>query len=299
MKPIIAEITSVSKKGYHANLGTPRKPNIQFCITNNSFVSDENPVVGDIVTLEQRQDKYVITQINSRKNFLARFDHDRQKHQGFAANLDTIFVVTGANKEFNTTRIRRFLLLSGGQKIRKVIILTKIDLLKKKELEQYKKTLGQEFPMIEHITINALDPENVQTLLDYIKKKGTFILLGSSGVGKSTITNTLCGLDLKTKETIQTGRFADKGKHTTTSRNMYYTPTGHKIIDVPGIKIVGLEKDTILQSDIFKKVTDLTTQCKFTNCQHKTEPNCAIKNAIENGELSSAEFNSYLEIISV
>ncbi|MCL2851136.1 MAG: ribosome small subunit-dependent GTPase A [Firmicutes bacterium] len=295
---ITAEITSVSKKGFHANTGTIKKPQIHFCITNNSFVSDELPVVGDIVTLEQRDDKYIIIEVQSRKNFLGRFDHAKQKYQGFAANLDTIFVVTAANKEFSQNRIRRFLLLSGGQDIRKVIVLTKIDQLKAKELVKFKNVLQKEFPMVEHTYINALDKDQVLTLLNHVKKKGSMILLGSSGVGKSTITNTLCDLDLKTKETIQGGRFADKGKHTTSSRNMYYTKSSHKIIDIPGIKIVGLERETILQSEIFSSITTLAAKCKFTNCAHQTEPGCAIKNAIENGTLSRAELDAYLQVMN-
>ena len=292
---LIALITSVSKKGYYGRVGK----DTHFCIINNSFTGGEDrPVVGDIVTLQNRDGQYLIISIQPRKNYLARFDHARNRYQGFASNLDTIFVVTSANREFSPTRIRRFLLLSGGQNIRKVIVLTKIDLLKKKELEQFIKTLAKEFPMVEHVCINALDKIAVESLLNYVKKKGSMILLGSSGVGKSTITNTLCGLELKTTETLKGGRFADKGKHTTSSRNMYFTRSGHKIIDVPGIKIVGVEQSTVLESEIFEKIKNLSAQCKFTNCRHQTEPNCAIKMAIESGELDEEEFENYLEIIN-
>jgi len=292
---LVAEITSVSKKGYYAKIGKET----HFCIINNSFTGGEDrPVVGDKVQLQHRDSQYLITSIQPRKNYLARYDHDRERYQGFASNLDTIFVVTGANKEFSPTRIRRFLLLSGGQDIRKVIVLTKVDLLSKKELAEFTKTLEKEFPMVEHVCINALDKVAVESLLGFVRKKGSMILLGSSGVGKSTITNTLCGLELKTSETLKGGRFADKGKHTTSSRNMYYTKSGHKIIDVPGIKIVGVEHSTVLESEIFEKIRELAKQCKFTNCRHDTEPSCAVKLAIESGELDEIEFENYLEIIA-
>jgi len=140
--------------------------------------------------------------------------------------------VTSANKEFSINRVKRFLALCEGQDLRKVVIVTKVD-------------LAREVPKIniagvEQINMNALDMKDVGKL----KWNGTALLMGSSGVGKSTILNTLCGLNLKTRE-VQGDRLANKGRHTTSARTMYFLEDGRRIIDTPGVRIVGVEGETV------------------------------------------------------
>lgn len=195
-----------------------------FCLLKHS----ELPVVGDKVALEKREDKYFVTEILPRKNLIARYDFYKERHQGFAANVDVVFIVTSANLEFSESRIERFLALCEGQNVRKVVVITKVD-------------LAQKIPKIningvEQININALDKKDVKN----IKWKGTALLMGSSGVGKSTILNTLCGLDLKTRD-VQGERLANKGRHTTSARTMYFLADGRRVIDTPGVRIVGVE----------------------------------------------------------
>jgi ribosome biogenesis GTPase len=189
---------------------------------------DELPVVNDNVSLEKREDKYFIKSTLPRKNLIARYDFYKERHQGFAANVDTVFVVTSANREFSLNRVKRFLALCEGQNVRKVVVMTKVDLTNKVP----KINIAD----VEQININSLNPKDVGKL----KWKGTALMMGSSGVGKSTILNTLCGLNLKTRE-VQGDRLANKGRHTTSARTMYFLKDGRRIIDTPGVRIVGIE----------------------------------------------------------
>ena len=226
---IYGEVVSVHKTGCFVNI----KGHQHFCLVKSA----EKPVVNDKVILKQREDKWFIMDITERKSFVARYDFYKERYQGFAANVDTAFIVTSANKEFSENRISRFLALLQGQEIRKVIVLTKTDLAP--SVIEYEKSLGC-FEGVEQVLINAKNASDVFKLLKFLKAGGTALLMGSSGVGKSTIINTLCGLELKTND-VQSERLGNKGKHTTSARIMYYLPDGRKIIDTPGIKIVGIE----------------------------------------------------------
>ncbi|MCL2846448.1 MAG: ribosome small subunit-dependent GTPase A [Firmicutes bacterium] len=284
------EVTSVHKTGYYVRVGD----NTVFAIINNSYLGDDKPVVGDVVEMDKRADQHIILGIQTRKNYIARYDHFRERYQGFAANVDVIFVVTSANREFSPNRVRRFLALSGDQNVRKIIVLTKIDMAT--ELPEIVKTIQTQFAGIEHIAINALDRAQVDKLKKLVKKGQSMLLLGSSGVGKSTIINTLAGTNIKTNE-VKDERHFNKGKHTTSSRNMYYTPCGRKIIDVPGVRIVGIEREVAQSSELFDTIMDLAVGCKFRNCAHKTEDGCAVKAAIENGDIEPEELQWYFDTL--
>ncbi|MCL2569669.1 MAG: ribosome small subunit-dependent GTPase A [Firmicutes bacterium] len=287
---LVGQITSVHKTGYVAIANNVP----QFCIVNNSYKSDDKPVVGDIAHIEKRDDQHIIINIEPRKSVIGRYDFFKERYQVFASNVDLIMVVTSANREFSPARIRRFLSLSGDQAVKKLVVLTKVDL--SKDIDFYTKKLEKEFPGISYFTINALDSEQVMGLEKHFKKGEVALLLGSSGVGKSTIINTLCGINIRTQD-VQDERFLNKGKHTTSSRNMYATKTGRKIIDVPGVRIVGVEEDVAKKSDIFDKISELAQGCKFRNCRHITENNCAVKNAIEQGELEAEELENFFQTI--
>ncbi|MCL2755638.1 MAG: ribosome small subunit-dependent GTPase A [Firmicutes bacterium] len=292
-KKLIGEVTSVAKTGYFVNIDINSQS--LFCIINNSYVEDNPPVVGDFVVLEQKDDQYLVKSVEPRKNYIARYDFHKNRSQGFAANLGTILIVTSANKEFSTNRIRRFLALSGDQPVRHVIVLTKIDLAT--NLDFYKNIIKKEFPGVEFVALNSLKKTDVAKLFKYVAEGESVMLLGSSGVGKTTIINTLLNMNLRTNETKGV-RHKDSGRHTTSSRNMYYTACGRKVIDVPGIKIVGVEKEDIENSPIFQKIVSMARTCKYTNCKHITEDKCAIKAAIESGELEDWELEGYRQMLS-
>jgi len=215
-------VVSIHKTGCEVLIDGTDKP--VFCLLKCA----ELPVVNDGVNLEKREDKYFVKEILPRKNLIARYDFYKERHQGFAANIDVVFVVTSANREFSLNRVRRFLALCEGQDVRKVVVVTKVDLAKS--------IPKIDIAGVEQININALEQKDVWRL----KWSGTALMMGSSGVGKSTILNTLCGLNLKTRE-VQGDRLANKGRHTTSARTMYFLKDGRRIVDTPGVRIVGVE----------------------------------------------------------
>jgi len=225
------EIFSVSKTGYHVRV----EGSTVFGLINNSFKADEKPIVGDRVTLEQREDKYFILDIKSRRSVLQRFDETKQRYQHIASNVDVVFIVTSANREFSAMRIKKFLALCEDQPVRKVVVVTKTDQNKK---SCHLSSVICHLPTDGVAYINALDKNDVRKLFDFWNSGETALLMGTSGVGKSTIINTLCGLNLKTCE-IQGARRLNQGRHTTSARTMYFLECGRKIIDNPGVRIVG------------------------------------------------------------
>jgi len=225
-------LTSVHKTGYDVFAGGKTI----FCIVNNSFKSKDKPLVGDKVTIKKEQDQYLIIDAKPRKSIIGRFDHERNRFQAFASNVDVVFVVTSANKEFNPNKIKRFLSLVEDQPVKPVIVITKRDLTNK--VDEYIETAKQICKNV--IAINAMEKDEALSILDQVKRGGTLLLLGSSGVGKSTITNTLTGLQIRTQE-VRSAKHGNRGKHTTSARNLYFLGDGKKIIDSPGITVVAAE----------------------------------------------------------
>jgi ribosome biogenesis GTPase len=225
------QVVDVAKTGYGVNMEGTRI----FCIINNSFRGESPPVVGDWVDLSQVEDQFFIIDFNERKNFLGRYDPYKNRVQGLAANVDWMIVVTSANREFSVNRINRFFTLAGQQQINLAIILTKVDLCR--DVKTFTKDLEDEFPDVPIIKMNALTTKEVHKIYDLVGEGESVLLVGSSGVGKTTIINTMTGLQLRTLPT-KTGKFQDHGKHTTSARTLYPTDNGRKVIDIPGIKIV-------------------------------------------------------------
>ncbi|HHC80622.1 MAG TPA: ribosome small subunit-dependent GTPase A [Flavobacteriia bacterium] len=266
-----------------------------------SGIKSTNPItVGDIVDfeLEKDSDKGIITNIHDRKNYIIRKSVNLSKQTHIiAANIDQAFLlVTLENPSTFTSFIDRFLATAEAYSIPAIIIFNKIDLydkklaLQKQELEKIYRAIGYEC-----LDVSATEKININKLKIMMKDRVS-MFSGHSGVGKSTLINAIHPeLGLKVSElSVQ----HNQGQHTTTFAEMFALPFGGYIIDTPGIKgfgVVDFEKDEI--GDFFPEIFALKKDCKFNNCLHVNEPNCAVKLAVANNRIAKSRYHSYLQLL--
>ncbi len=205
---------------------------------------------------------------------------EESKPQLIAANVDTLGIVTSCNADFNVARLERYLAMCAASGCLPLVILTKADLCD--DPATYVKQAEKLSPMLSAIAINAKDDEDVKRLNPWCRDGQTLALVGSSGVGKTTIQNRLTDVI----DTTQDIRADDaKGRHTTTNRNLRATIAGGWLIDTPGMRELRLLDATEGVDEVFADITELAAQCKFNDCAHVTEPGCAVRAAIESGDL--------------
>lgn len=264
---------------------------------------DELPVVGDYVIINKDEyDNYTIEEIVNRKNTLKKLSIDRTtekykngKEQILASNVDIVFIVTSLNNDFNIARLERLVLLGNKANSKIAFILTKSDLCSIKDRENYRKIIEERFNYPVFI-ISSYNKEGIDDLKSVWKENETAVFIGSSGVGKSTLINTL--LDNSEIKTNDIRHKDDKGKHTTTSRNLYILKDSRIVIDEPGIRSVASNDMSSDLNVVFSKIIELSKECKYTTCTHENIKVCRILQAIENGEISQDEFNRYKKLQS-
>lgn len=264
---------------------------------------DELPVVGDYVIINKDEyDNYTIEEIVNRKNVLKKLSIDRTtekykngKEQILASNVDIVFIVTSLNNDFNIARLERLVLLGNKANSKIAFILTKSDLCSIKDRENYRKIIEERFNYPVFI-ISSYNKEGIDDLKSVWKENETAVFIGSSGVGKSTLINTL--LDNSEIRTNDIRHKDDKGKHTTTSRNLYILKDSRIVIDEPGIRSVASNDMNSDLNVVFSKIIELSKECKYTTCTHENIKVCRILQAIENGEISQEEFNRYKKLQS-
>ena len=249
------------------------------------------PSVGDWVMVEDADDFSIIHQILNRKSVIERKTAGLTSDaQIIAVNVDVIFICMSLNENFNLRRLERYLAVCWDSGAIPSIILTKADLalnIDKLVKLVYSVSIGVDVL----ITSEYIEPYFKQ-FDSYLKPSLMYAFIGSSGVGKSTIVNHL--LNDKVQKTEIIGDH-DRGKHTTTTRGLYITESGSMIIDTPGMR--ELQLDDVDLDSTFSDIEELSKQCKFNDCTHTCEPGCAVKKAIENGELSFDRLHSYRRLL--
>jgi ribosome biogenesis GTPase / thiamine phosphate phosphatase len=257
---------------------------------------EDYPAVGDWVVLKPRvsEGKGTITSILPRKSkFSRKMAGNTTEEQIVAANVDTVFLVNSLNEDLNLRRIERYLLLAWESGATPVIVLSKADLCPN-VLGKIAEVEAVTFGGVPIVPISAELGEGLQQLEPYLLPGKTVALLGSSGVGKSTLTNRLLGQE---KQVVQEIRQADdKGRHTTTHREMIMLSNGSILIDTPGMRELQLWESPDGLSETFSEIEELASTCRFRDCGHHDEPGCAVIEAIEAGQISAERLVSYQKL---
>lgn len=267
----------------------------QATLAGRMQLADTLPLIGDFVSGQvYDQDKFLITTLLPRQTLLTRASN--QQDQAIAANVTTVFITISLNADFSTNRVERYLTLVWDSGATPVIVLTKADLepelLVQRQLELEAIAFG-----VPIVTTTSTTPLVAREQLNaYLQPTTTAVFVGSSGVGKSTLLNILAAQQLQSTKAVRGGD--DKGRHTTTARQLFYLPNGAALIDSPGIRGVGVASSTTTATaQSFPDITSLAQQCRFNDCQHEQEPGCAVQAAIANGELSAQRLADYRRLL--
>lgn len=259
------------------------------------FTEETFPKVGDFVSYTEVADgKAVIEEVLPRTSTVSRKAVETGAEQVIVANVDIIFVVMGLDNDFNLSRLERYLLLAKQSGVKSVVVLNKSDAVG--DCAGYVTRTKDAVGEIPVLAVSALSGAGMESLLALLSVDMTAVLLGSSGAGKSTITNWLLRED---KQLVQNVRVNDsKGRHKTTSRQLFTLPTGGYLIDTPGMRELSLLDSTDEDEDaVFTIIDELSKQCQFTNCDHEKSKGCAVLAAIEEGEVTYRQLQNYHKLL--
>ncbi|NQV41432.1 MAG: ribosome small subunit-dependent GTPase A [Candidatus Marinimicrobia bacterium] len=259
------------------------------------FKQTELPAVGDWVIVDETDErgKATIRSVLPRKStFSRKVAGKNSNEQVMATNLDTVWIVTTFGADLNPARLERYVALVVESGAKPVIILAKVDL--EALPEPILETIQLRIPNVPIYAVSAKAQIGLENLNQYIAAGQTIALLGSSGVGKSTIINHFVGHELL--HTASVREKDGKGRHTTTHRELIFLPTGGVLIDTPGMRELQLwQRDDNLEKS-FADIEALAVGCRFSDCSHETEPGCAVVAAVESGELSEERINNYMKL---
>ena len=263
--------------------------------TKEYFVDTQDfPTTGDYVMIQyiENGDSQIIATLPRRTYFSRREPGPVPRDQAVAANFDYVFIMQSLNLDFNPKRLERYLTLAWQSGATPVILLTKADLAE--DYWDYLTQVERVTPGVNTHVVSAHTGYGLPRLNAYLQPGKTVVFLGSSGVGKSSLVNALAGKEIMAVSEIREDD--SKGRHTTTHRQLIRLQSGVMIIDTPGMRELGMWDVSEGLSDAFSDVESFLGRCRFSDCRHEREPGCAIRAAIESGELELSRWESYRKL---
>lgn len=257
--------------------------------------NDLQPAVGDWVGVEdagKTQSPGIRFVLPRKTKFSRAASGIEVKEQIVAANVDIVFLVQSLNRDFNMRRLERYLITAWESGAMPVVVLTKSDCCD--DVTDKLATVYHTAPGVEVHPISCVTGEGIDQIRKYFVRGKTVALLGSSGVGKSTLVNTLTGKELFKTQAIREND--SRGRHTTTHRELLLLPEGGLIMDTPGMRSLALWEADSGMEVMFGDIEELIKQCRFHDCQHRTEPGCAVREALESGKLEKKRWESWLKL---
>ncbi len=266
--------------------------NMRFTAVNR----EDFPAVGDWVALIAHDPDFAI--INE---VLPRFSIIKRQAVGqygevqiIGTNIDYAFIMQSVDRDFNMNRLERYLTICYSSKVKPVIVLTKTDLIREEELSAILDMIKQRLENVPLIAISNENKNGYEELKQTIEKGKTYCMLGSSGVGKSTLLNNLSGKSIMKTDAIS--QSTNKGRHVSTHRELTVLENGGILIDNPGMREVGIGGSGTGLETTYDKIADLSQECRFKDCTHTNEIGCAVIEAVESGEIESSYYQNYLKL---
>lgn len=254
------------------------------------------PAVGDWVAISEYDDgPALIHQVLERQNFLARSAAgSKGDQQIIAANVNVAFIVLAVDRDFSINRIQRYLSICHSGGIEAIVVLNKIDLITEAELRELEAEMQARLKGTDFLSISISTKRGFESLLDLLQAGKTYCLLGSSGVGKSSLMNTLS--ESSSMKTDSISESTQRGRHVTTHRELKVLENGSIFIDNPGMREVGITDNQRGMDFTFEEISSLSKDCKYKDCQHLSEDGCAVIAAVEHGDLSEATYQNFLKM---
>lgn len=266
--------------------------NMRFTATTR----EDFPAVGDWVSMATYESGFAIIH-----RILPRFSLIKRQAVGqfgeiqiIATNIDFALLVQAVDRDFNINRLERYLTLCHSSKVKPIIVLTKTDLIDDQRISEIIGSLKQRIDNIPVVAISNQTQYGYEELYRFIEKGKTYCLLGSSGVGKSTLLNKLSGRIVMRTDAVSQSTL--KGRHVTSHRELIILESGGILIDNPGMREVGIADTSSGLETTFDKIVDLSKKCKFKDCTHTSEIGCSVIEALENGELDRSSYENYMKM---